>query len=182
MRSFSFLSFLFSFMILKIVDGDGGGSGDGIADENTTDANVDKKDADENTDDKKDVKDDELEDSTNERIAELEKIVNDSENEKAVAFIVADIQTRYADFDESKITAHLKELKKSDPAEAKRMNNPLGWELLHQRNFAEKAVDNDYVGHGRGGESVDRTDEILEKVQKGRVSLDDEAQVLKKFM
>ncbi len=180
MKIFSFFSFLFSFMIFKAVDDAGAGNDDGVdTDDKSTDKDdVDGSDSDNNSD--KDSKDDV--DDTQSELERLREIVDANEAKKAVQTIISEIKTRHGDFDEDKIVAYLEELKATNPARAEALNNPVGWELIHTQEFTAKEVENDFFNHGRGGEHIDRTDELLEKVEKGGISRAEEAVVLSKYL
>lgn len=121
-------------------------------------------------------------DSNEDELKRLTGIVDGYEADKVRDELIGEIKIRHPDFEPEKIKSYLKELHSTDPQQAKDLNNPLGWEVIHLREFEVKDVDNDYFGHGREGERVDRSQEILDKVQKGGVTRADEALVLHKLM
>lgn len=172
----SFLSFLFSFMIFKVIGDDLGGGGDPVSVVPVV------------VEDVPEVKVPAVEPEVvkpAEEESELDKlkaIVYENERVKAVDGLVSEIKTRHADFNPDQIRNYLVELNKTDPAKAESLNNSVGWELLHLQNFAAKPVNNDYFGHGREGGGVDRSTEILERVSSGNVSVADQAAVLAKYL
>jgi hypothetical protein len=164
----SFLSFLFSFMIFKIIGDDLGGGGAAPVVETVAPAIPAVEP----------VVPAAVEES---RLERLERMADEIERAKAVDSLVDEIKTRHADFDGDKVRNYLVELNKTDRAKAESLNNPVGWELLHLQNFAAKDVQNDFFNHGRGGQVVDRSSELLERVQDG-LSVADEAVVLAKLL
>ncbi len=63
------------------------------------------------------------------------------------------------------------------------LNNPIGWENIYLKEFARKDVNNDNPEFGRNEPPVDRSEDILKKVEDGEwLSADDEVEVYGKYL
>ncbi len=166
-----------------VVENEGAG-GDGANDEfddEFDDANPDDDNSnDDNSND--DNSDDDNSDETSKRIADLEKKLEEQEQDKLYHSTISEIKEKHKDFDENKIKNFLSELHKTDPQKAKSLNNPLGWEVIHNDNFSKKAVDNDNPNFGRNVDPVERATEVFEAVKSGTVTLADEQDVMGKLL
>ena len=114
-------------------------------------------------------------DKNSKRIEELERKLDEQEQEKSYNNHLADLKKTHKDFDENQIKDYLVELHKTDPAKAESLNSPLGWENIHLNNFAKKEVENDHPNFGRNVTPVSRTDEFEDKLKSGQaLSLDEQ--------
>jgi hypothetical protein len=196
---FKFLfSFLFSIMMFHsfAVDDEGAGAGDiGGDDDNSSgdDAGATAGGADDigdidigETDPKDgdgDVNTSNTEDieALRKQIEELQAYKEAGENQAAQNQAVQDLQNKYDGFDSNAIKDYLVELNKTNPEEAAELNDKKGWELVWLTQIAPK-VNNDVVSFGRNVPPVDRTDEVLERVNNGTVTFADEQDVLGKLL
>lgn len=179
--------FLFSRFI---VDGDGaGGSGsyyddvdidDDAGVNNGSDTPPDTKDAKQNTEAPPNESDERIK-SLEAKLKEQEEFIQQQKNQTAVSEAVADIKTRYSDFDEKKVYEHLKKMNETDPKKAQAYNNPIGWEnIWHQ--IKPTTPTNDSFTRGRNTPPVNRDDEVFSLVKSGSATLADEADVVAKYL
>jgi len=171
-------------MFSCIVPDDGGGNGDGgdtgaVADDGGTAVVPNSQDASANAGDGEDTIT--VPKSVLEQMASMANTVNAIETERGINSAVEDIKGRNSDFDIGKVKEHLLELKKTNPEEAARMNNPQGWELLWLRDIAEKSVSADAVNNGRNVSGDSGRDELASKINSGNGSIEDQAEYYAKY-
>lgn len=116
------------------------------------------------------------------RLADAEAKLKEAETEKTVQAEIKRLSDKHTGFDASAVKEKLEEIAKTDPDRAEELNSPTGWELLWVTELAPKHVDNDNPNFGRNVPPVDRSEEILKKVEEtGVVSLADKKNVLRDF-
>lgn len=176
--------FLFALLRLQNFVVDDAGAGGGVGD-----IDIDDDDNDDVTPPATPPKTSTGESASTEDLLALQKKVKDLENnlttkeiEETRKSIISGLKTTYPTFDEQKIKDYLVELHKKDPDKATALNTPIGWELIHNKEFEPKKGNNDYIDFGRNGGGVDRSQEVLEKLDKGgRATLQDKKALLGKF-
>ncbi len=144
----------------------GGGSGG--------ESNPENKDIEINDDDLKggnnkgseNSKDDGLEDIKKE-LEDLREDKKNRDHENTINSIFHNLKKDYPDIDRSKVENKLKEIAKDNPDEAKRLNNPAGFELLHIKYFQTNDPGNDDFNPGREEKEKFDFDETYDKFQKG---------------
>ena len=117
-----------------------------------------------------------------EELQQLLAPMQEYSQEKAVTAATSDIQSRIPEFDLGKVHDFLKEMHKTNPAQAEAMNNPQGWELLHLREFAGKTVNADAVNGGRNVASDGGRNEIVARLKAGEGSRFDAENLLEKYL
>jgi uncharacterized protein (UPF0335 family) len=115
------------------------------------------------------------------QIEELQADKEARESAEAQNQAIAQLQNQYDGFDSKAVKDYLVELNKTDPEKAESLNNQVGWENVWLTQIAPK-VNNDVVSFGRNVPPVDRTEEVLEKVNNGTVTFADEQDVLGKLL
>lgn len=152
---FAMLSFFLSFLIFRVFDDDGAGADD-LGDFEIQD-----------------------EDDENEKNEEMEALK--AENAKNAEWIeeqkgiiatqeaVASLSEKYPNFDAQKITEYLESIaKEKGSEEADKLNNPLGWEIIHLTEFKRDEKVDPQFDRGDGGstETFDAK-EAMKKAQVG---------------
>ncbi len=115
------------------------------------------------------------------KIQELEADKEARENQEAQQRAISNLEQKYDGFDANAVKDYLVELNKTDPDKAQALNNSVGWENVWITELAPK-VDNDAISFGRNVAPVDRSEEVLEKVNEGTVTFADEQDVLGKLL
>lgn len=165
------LSFLLFSCFFIVEDEPGGGD---IADEEIDDDQLDNETPGENTPKTNDEPPNSELETLKNTVKTQGEFIQAQQNEKAVNEAVAKIKEKHADFDQSKVYDHLKELAKTDPERAQALNNPIGWEnVWHDIKPVEPNNDEFYLG--REVSPADQNEEIYEKLNnEGSISVDEE--------
>jgi len=192
---FKCYKFLFSLMLLKIVDENGAGS---VYDDLEIDDNVDdtlNSNEEQNKEEEKTLANMKLEkkisrtdneeslevEELKKQLEENQKYIDEQKNIQAINDSVADIKSRISDFDVDAVYNYLKDMNKTNPQKASLYNNPIGWENIWYQIRAQNPR-NDNVHFGRNTQMVNRDDEVFSLVKSGSASIKDEADVLGKLL
>ena len=95
---------------------------------------------------------------------------------------MGELEAKHKGFDREKVKAYLQKLHETDPDKANELNSKTGWELVWVTELKPKDVNNDEFNPARNVDAVDRSQEILEAVSTGTVTLADEQNVMSKFL
>ena len=143
----NFLNFLFSFMLFRVVEDEGGGSSEEEDPDAIGDFTIEEEEKSDKTPETPDVIDPK-------EFTQMQETINAMNQEKAISTAVSDITSRHSDFDASKVSEFIANREKEFPHEKGQYNNAQAWELIHMREFATTKVVNDDVNHGRGDSNV----------------------------
>ncbi len=117
------------------------------------------------------------------QIKELNDDKQIRENELAINNAIKELSEKHKGFDSNKVKDYLVELNINNPKKANMLNNPVGWENIWLNEFSSKEVNNDNPSYGRNVALVDRSEEVLEKVNNGEwLSVEDELEVYGKHL
>ncbi len=122
-------------------------------------------------------------DDVKKQLDENKEYIASEQQAKALRDVETSLKAKYDDFDMNKIKEHLVTLHKTNPELANSLNNSVGFENVYLTEFKPKPVDNDDVSLGRNVGSVERNEEIKEKIANGeRITSSDKQSLLSKFI
>lgn len=137
-------------------------------------ADKDKADADADALDK--------EEASEKRIKALEDEIKADKDSKEFNAEISELESKHEGFSKDKVHEYLKELHKSNPEKADKLNNSVGWENIWITELQPKEVENDNPNMGRNVNPVERASEVLDSVAGGGVTLADEQDVLRNLL
>lgn len=174
---FAFFSFLFSFLMMNIVEDDGAGGGD----DDVFDKDLDDEGGDDKASD--DKKAPASEDKKTPSISDEDKtLLEELKQERALNDITKEMKAQYGDsFDMDAIKAKLQEMEKEKPGSGQALFNKVGIENTFLKHFANKGSDDEFdAGGGRGSKSLS-TDELIGKINSGEASDSERAAFYAKY-
>lgn len=176
---FAWFFFLMSMCLLRIDDGEGAGGGDGdIFDEDLDDISPKDEGKKEGDGEKDKAKPPAKETTPDPDKMLLEEI----RQERALGDITKSLKAEHDGFDMEKVIAKLKEMEKEKPGSGNSLFNKAGIELIHLKHFANQESDGEFDASGGRGSKAPTSDELIEKINSGKATPEEEFSFYKQYM